>query len=215
MVYNKEDFKKHIETIQIEGFKLKSAVQAYLFVRKLNDKTETIIVSYRSYAPHGFYIDGVSASIYFPEVENLLDKYNLGEEYKCTFGKSFQDLNEVDYDKLMIEINTKESFELVKNVVEDIIKKGVFPFLNRFSSLEKIAIFLADKQPVEIVPYITGSILYPKTVLIMKLANHSEFKKRLIEFRNVLLENVDSNKRYPILLEKFDTLFSDDLKISV
>lgn len=212
MIYNKADFKKHIEKIQIEGFKLKSAVQAYLFVRKQSDRIETITVSYRSYAPHGFYIDGISANIYFPEVEDLLEKYSLREEYKSTFSKAFQDLREVEYDKLTIEINSNESFEVVKNVVEDIIQKGVLPFLSHFSTLREIASFLAEKQPVEIVPFIQGSILYPKTVLIMKLAKHPNFQKRLLEFRNILSENIDESPRYPILLGKYDLLFSEYLK---
>lgn len=212
MVYNKADFKRHIETIEIEGFKLKSAVQAYLFVRKQSDRTETITISYRSYAPHGFYIDGVSASIYFPEVENILEEYGLGEEYKSTFGKVFQDLKDVNYEKLTTEVNTDETFKEVKNVVEDILEKGVNPFLARFKTLEEVANFLSDKKPVEIVPFIQGSILYPKTVLIMKLASHADFNKRLIEFRKILLDNIDENKRYPILLEKYNTLFSEDLQ---
>lgn len=215
MVYNKADFKRHIETIEIEGFKLKSAVQAYLFIRKQSDRTETITISYRSYAPHGFYIDGVSASIYFPEVENILEEYGLGEEYKSTFGKVFQDMKDVNYEKLITEINSDETFSVVKNVVEDIIEKGVKPFLSRFTTLEEIANFLADKKFEEIVPYIQGAILLPKTVLIMKLAKHPDFKKRLVEFRNVLLEYASTNNKYQILLNKYDAIFSADLKISL
>ena len=212
MVYNKADFKQHIETIQIGGFKLKSAVQAYLFIRRQSDRTETITLSYRSYAPHGFYIDGVSVDIYFNEVENILEQHDLGEEYKSTFGKAFQDLQDVDYQKLSTEINSDESFAIVKSVIEKIIEKGVKPFLSRFTTLEEIAIFLADKKFEEIVPYIQGAILLPKTVLIMKLAKHPDFKKRLVEFRNVLLDYANTNNKYQILLNKYDTVFADDLK---
>lgn len=215
MVYNKVDFKKHIESIQIDGFKLKSAVQAYLFTRKLDDRIETITISYRSYAPHSFYIDGVSADIFYPKLDAILEEHSLGEEYKTTIGKSFQDLNEVNYEKLSTEIKSDESFNIVKKVVEEIIEKGVFSFLNKFSTLEKIANFLSNMNPVEIVPYIQGSILYPKTVLIMKMANHPTFQRRLFEFKNVLQENIDANKRYPILLEKFEKLFASDLEVSL
>lgn len=213
MVYNKEDFKKHIETIKIDGFKLKSAVQAYLFTRKQNDKTETITISYRSYAPHGFYIDGLSADIYFNEVEEILEKHELGQEYKSTVGKSFQSIEGINYELLKTKINSDESFAIVKSEIENVLEKGVKPFLSRFSSLEEIANFLVNKKPVEIVPYIQGSILYPKTVLILKLANHADFNKRLIDFRNILIDNVDENKRYPILLKKYDKLFETDLEI--
>jgi hypothetical protein len=145
-------------------------------------------------------------------VESLLESHGLGKEYKSTFGKAFQDLQGVDYEKLSTEINSKESFAIVENEIVNIFEKGVKPFLSRYTSLEEIADFLADKKPVEIVPFIQGSILYPKTVLIMKLAKHPNFQKRLIEFRNILSENVDASPRYPILLEKYDTLFSEDLK---
>jgi hypothetical protein len=214
MVYSKTDFKKHIETIHIDGFKLKNSVQAYLFIRKQSDKTETITLSYRNYAPHGFYIDGVSVDIYFNKAEDILEQYGLVEEYKSTFGKALQDLKEVDYEKLTTEINSDETFNVVKNEVKNIIEKGVMPFLARFTTLEEIASFLADKKLEEIVPYIQGAILLPKTVLIMKIANHPDFKKRLIEFRNVLLEYASTNNKYQILLNKYDALFSKDLEAS-
>ncbi len=212
MVYNKEDFKRHIETIHIDGFKLKSAVQAYLLICKQRERIEIVTLSYRSYAPHCFYVDGVSLDIYLAEVESILEEHNLAQEYKSTFGKAFQDLKDVDYKKLATEINSDETFSIVKSVIEDIIEKGVKPFLARFNTLEEVANFLADKKPVEIVPYIQGSILYPKTVLIMKLANHPDYKKRLVEFRNILSDNIDDNYRYPILLQKYDSIFSEDLK---
>lgn len=212
MVYNKADFKKHIETIYIEGFKLKSAVQAYLFVRKQSDRTETITLSYRSYAPHGFYIDGVSVDIYFNELEDVLERHGLGQEYKSTFGKSFQKIEGVNYDLLTTEINSDESFAVVKSVVEEIITKGVLPFLAKFTNLQEVAVFLADKKVEEIVPYIKGAILLPKTALILKTTNHSEFQNRLIEFRNVLLEYSSTDDYYQAFLEKYDTLFLEDLK---
>jgi hypothetical protein len=215
MVYNKADFKKHIETIQLDGFKIKNAVQAYLFIRKLDDRIETITISYKDYSPHGFYISGVSANVFYPSIEAILEEYGLGEEYKTTISKSFQDIEGINYELLSTEINSDESFGIVKKVVEEIIEKGALTFLNSFFDLESIAGFLADKKPIEIVPYIQGSILYPKTALILKLANHHAFQKRLLESKNVLQENIDANKRYPILLEKFVKLFASDLEVSL
>lgn len=213
MAYNKVDFKKHIETIQVDGFKLKSAVQAYLFVRKQSDRTETITISYRSYAPHGFYIDGISADIYFNEIEDVLEKYGLDQEYKSTFGKSFQKVEGINYDLLANEINSDESFAAVKYVIYDIIKKGVIPFLEKFSSLKEVGYFLANKKAEEIVPYIKGAILLPKTALILKTTNHSIFSNKLIEFRSILQEYSSTDNYYQAYLEKYDRLFSDDLKI--
>ena len=212
MVYNKAEFKKHIETLQVEGFKLKNAVQAYLFVRKYSNRTETITLSYRNYAPHGFYIDGVSADIYFPEVEGVLEQYGLVEEYKSTLGKSFQNIQGINYQLLSIEINSYETFNLIKPVVEEIVEKGAMPFFHRFSSLQNLADFLADKKVEEIRPYIQGGILLLKTALILKMTNHNKFMERLNEFRNILNEYSSKNNSYYILFEKFDTLFASDIE---
>lgn len=210
MAFNKKELDESFKQIYIDGFTFKKEIMGYSWSKEYSNRKEIIIIGYRGY-PDSYVVYTPTVDIYFPEVENILEQYDLGEENKSAFGKAFQDLQNIDYEKLATEINSNETFSVVKNLVEDIIEKGVKPFLFRFTTLNEIANFLADKKPVEIVPYIQGSILYPKTVLIMKLANHADFKKRLIEFRNVLIENIDENKRYPILLEKYDNLFSEDL----
>jgi hypothetical protein len=212
MVYSKEEFQKHIQTIQCEGFKLKKATQAFLFIRKQKEKTETITISYRNYAPHGFYIDGVSIDIFFTEVENILEQFGLEQDYKSTFGKSLQNIEDINYQALSTEINSDESFSIVKKVIDSILEKGVMPFFQSFPGISEVANFLADKTVEEIVLYIQGGILLPKTALILKLANHPSFLSRLNEFRGILIEYASKNNKYQILLEKFEKLFEKDLK---
>jgi len=211
MAYNKKELDNSFISIKINGFNFKKEIMGYSWTKQYSNRIERIIIGYRGY-PDSYVAYTPTISIYFPEVEDILTRYGLSEEYKSTFGKVFQDLNEVDYEKLNTGINSEETFNLVKNVVEDILEKRVMPFFTQFALLEEIANFLSDKKVEEIVPYIQGSILLPKTVLIMKLANHPHFKKRLVEFRNVLLEYANTNNKYQILLNKYDELFSEDLK---
>jgi hypothetical protein len=193
MVFNKKDFENLIMQLKPEGFDYKGSFGSVRFTRKESVRILTIGIGYNQYFPHSAVIKGISADIYFPEVENILEKYDLGEENTSTFSKVFQDLQGVDYEKLSTEINSDESFAIVKSVIENILEKGVKPFISQFTTLEEIANFLADKKFEEIVPYIQGAILLPKTVLIMKLAKHPDFKRRLVEFRNVLLEYASTN----------------------
>lgn len=213
MAFNKKELDQSFKLISFDGFTFKKEIMGYSWTKEYPNRTERIVIGYRGY-PDSYVIYTPSVDIYFPEVENILKEHDLGGELKSTFGKSFHDLQGVDYDKLTTEINSDESFSVVKNVIENILENGVKPFLYQFTSLEEIANFLANMKPVEIVPYIQGSILYPKTVLIMKLANHADFNKRLIDFRNILLDNIDKNKRYPILLERYNKIFEADLKVN-
>jgi hypothetical protein len=215
MVYNKTDFKSHISTLQIEDFKFKSAVHAYLFVRKKPNRTETITISYKDYAPHGFYIAGVSADIFLNEIEDiltpLLSKHGVKEVFQSTIGKSFQGMSGVNYEVFNIQINNERTFGEVITEVKKIIDQFALSFLE--ASLQSIANLLADKKPEEIVPYIQGPILLPKTVLILKEAKHPEYKKKLIEFYLVLKQYADKKESYRPYLGVFTDLFSEDLKI--
>lgn len=216
MVYNKADFKNHISTLRIEEFKLKTAVQAYLFVRKMQNRTETITISYKDYAPHGFYIAGVSAEIYLNEIEDMLtpflSKHGIKEVFQSTIGKSFQDITGVNYDAFNIEINSEQTFGEVITEVKKIVDQFVLPFFGKHHSLQSIADLLADKKPEEIVPYIQGPILLPKTILILREARHPEYRKKLNEFLIVLKQYADKKESYRPFLNVFNDLFSEDLK---
>lgn len=217
MVYNKSDFKKHIETIKVNGFKIKSAIQAYLYEQKKNDRIETITISYRSYAPHGFYVDGVSASIYFNAVEEIIDplleKYQIKGQYgNTTIRKSFVRLTNVDYSKFQLEINNEASFNTVAEEIKQILNFGVMPFFEQYNSLLQVADLLAGKKPEEVVPYIQGPILFPKTILILKLTKHSSFMNKLKEYYDVLVIQSEKHEVYMQMLAIYKDLFFEDIK---
>jgi hypothetical protein len=217
MIYTRKDFQKHIERIQIADFKLKPAVQAFLFIREFKSKQETIIISYRDYAPHGFCIDGISVNISFRKVESVIfplyNRHNINEISDGTLSNVFQNLENVDYNLLESEVKDDDSFGIVKYEIEKIINNGVFPFFEKCNSLSDISDFLAFKSAEEISHYIQGAKLFPKTILILKLSNHPHFETKLLEFYEILKRYSQKKFIYLSYLNLFVDLFSEDLKV--
>jgi len=188
MVYNKADFKKHIETLQIAGFKVKSAVQAFLFVRKQKDKTETITVSYRDYAPHGFYIDAVSSDIYFNKVEGFLSESFNKTKITSRWGetgtitKVFVNLQTVDYSAFDTEVNDEASFMKVAREIEKVFNIGALPFFEKYNALEKVW-EETEKMPIEEMVKFIGQPMPFRRMIIKRLcndANYEEYAKKII-----------------------------------
>jgi hypothetical protein len=180
------------------------------------NRVERINISYREY-PSSFYIEGLSASIIFSEVENvineMLDKYKIQQKYgDKTIKESLHNIEGIDYSKFNIEIHDNESFQVLSEEMKKIVKYGAIPFFERYQTLKNIADLLADKTPEEVVPYIQGSILLPKTILILKIAKHEKFEEKLIEFRDVLVQYTEKREIYKQMLILYDNLFADDLK---
>ncbi|UII22703.1 hypothetical protein [Fulvivirga ligni] len=217
MIYNKADFNNHISTLQIEGFKLKSAVQAYLFVRKEQYRTETITLSYKDYAPHGFYLTSVSADIYFNEVEDklniLLDKHRIDQRYgNTTIQKSFQTLNGIDYKVLDTEINDEYSYRTVMSVVEKIVLNGVLPFFERYKELKKVNEDVARMSEDETSNFVSG-IIGIKIPLIKKLVHSTDYLVELQQRKEFYSDEVFKYPQYFKDHDKvFNDLFSEDLE---
>jgi hypothetical protein len=215
MLYNKQDLKKDFASLYVQNFALKSSVQAFLLVRKSTNIFENIILSYSDFSPIGFRINGITAHIFFDEVEKILQpilrKYEIAFNSFSTFGRTFNNVEGVDQLIFQTEINSTESFHTIKPAFEQIIEGKILPFLLKFNSLDAVADFLSDKKIEEIVPYITGSILLPKTALILKLTHHTTFAKRLLEFRGILVEYASKESRYEVMLAVYDELFLEDL----
>lgn len=217
MAYNKTDFKKQINAIQIEGFELKNAIQAFLFVKKKNDRTETITLSYRDYSPHGFYIDGVLVDIYFNEVENiinpLLEAYNIENRYgKTTIQKSLINIEGVEYSKLQTEINDQSTFSIVFQEINKIISFGAIPFFDKYSTLKNVNDDLLNMNEDEISTFLSG-IIGIKLPLIKKISNSPDWKKEIL-IRNIFY--TDEVFKYPQYFKDhdkvFNKLFLEDLK---
>lgn len=156
-------------------------------------------------------------SIHYPEIEGILmnsgDKSGVKQDYsQYTIQAQLGNLQNVNYQAFDTEIIDEESFALVTNEIKKIIEKGALPFFDKYKSLSSIADLLADKKPEDIVPYIQGPILLPKTILILKEAGHPEYQKKLGEFFLVLKQYADKKESYRPFLSVFNDLFSEDLE---
>jgi hypothetical protein len=215
MIYTKEDFKRDIHQVGIKDFELKGVVQGWLFVRDLHYRSEKINISYRDYAAHGFYIDGVSVGITFTEIENILNplllKYGVAKD-TSTISKVMNNVNGINYSVFGTEINSQATFNIVATEVKKILDIGVLPFFEKYNSLHSVADLLYDKKPEEIVPYIQGAILLPKSILILKQAGHPNYRNKLTEFHQVLIQYAERKDIYKLYLKIFNELFEEDLK---
>lgn len=217
MVYNKAEFKKHINTLDIEGFQLKSGVQAYLFIRRQPNRTETVTISYRDYAPHGFYISGVSVDIYFNEVEDninpLLDKYGIVQRFgNTTIIRLLQHLEGIDYNALGTEISNEETFNIVSKELQKLITKGAFSFFEKYKDIKTVGEEIAVMSEEGISNFLSG-IVGIKVPLIKKLTKAADYKQELSNRKRFYSDEVFRYPQYFKDHEKvFNDLFSDDLK---
>lgn len=211
MVFDSTELSKCFKKIKVEDFKFKKEKMGYSWIRDSISKTERIVIGFAGY-PNSYRIYSPVVEVSFKDVEETLDKFDLGETNVPTISKPLHDIAGVNYELFSTEINSDESFGVVKNVIDSILERGVMPFFQHFANLSEVANFLSDKTVEEIVPYIQGGILLPKTALILKLANHPNFLSRLNEFRGVLINYASKSDKYKVLLEKFEKLFEADLK---
>ena len=213
MVYLKSDFESKLKTLCPPAFEKEK--DASIFTTVEGDAVKRIHISYNSYFPHSALIRGVSVDITIKSIEDILNpilkKYNT-KNSNYTIGKSFQDLEDVNYKTLDTDIHDNTTFELVATEVKKIIDKGALPFLERCNSLLNVADLLGDKKAEEIVPYIQGPILLPKTILILREAHHSAYKNKLADFYTLLKQYAERKENYRVFLNIFTDLFFDDLK---
>ena len=217
MVYLKEHFCKDIELLKPEGYNVKYSFGSVRFEKKEKDRLLRIGIGYNEYFPHSAIIKGVSAYIYIEGVEDVfscfLDKYKIPKSYgDSTIRQSLMVVDEVNYSVFDSEIHDEKSFQIIAKELTKIIDYGALPFFEKHDTLEKVADLLSQKKPEEVVPYIQGAILFPKTILILRLARHPQFKEKLLEYRRVLELQAKKNEVYKNMLLVYDDLFSEDLK---
>jgi hypothetical protein len=202
----------------ISGFQYKKEIKGFSWTKKLHDRQEVIDIGYRTYYPNMFQLYTPFLYIYFNEVETILGEYLKEYDIKNIWGisrtiqRSLRDIEGIDYSKFETKIHDEESFQIVAEEIKKIIEYGAMPFFEKYSTLESVANLLSDKKPEEIVPYIQGAILFPKTILILKLAKHTTYEEKLIEFREALAIYAKKKEIYKQILMIYDDLFSEDLK---
>lgn len=207
MVYNKENLLDHIQRIKPEGFRLLEDSFGYV---SSGVERRVIHLATREYFPHGAYIFGASAHITFSEIENKLKPLYLAEGVKnsnnYTVKNSLVNVAGVDYKLLDQEINDDSSFAKVAGELQKLIAAAL-SFFEQNKTIKDVANLLADKEPKEIAPYIQGTILLPKSALILKMANHPKFEERKNQFYELAKKQAAKNKQAKVDLAVFEKLF--------
>ena len=207
MVYNKENLLDHIQKVKPDGFALLKDSFGYV---SSGDEQKVIHLATREYFPHGAYVFGASAHITFSEIENKLKPLYLAEGVKnsdnYTIKNSLVNIDGVDYKLLDQEINDDNTFAKISGELQKLIAAAL-TFFDQYKTIEEVANLLADKGPKEIVPYIQGTILLPKTALILKLASHPKFEERKNQFYELVKKQAAKKKQAEADLAVFEKLF--------
>lgn len=227
-MYRTAELEQDLKRRNFEGFKFKKEIMGYSWTQKRDDVVRMIVMGYRRYTTPGessvFYLYRPSIYLRFPKVELILGHVmkKFDKRYQDKDSRTIQALinpvEKVDYEAFNIRISSTEAFDCVYNEVEDIVYNAGMPFFNKYQTLESVANLLVDKTPTEIAPLIPGSILFPKTMLILKLANHSRYEEKLIEFRKILNSYIweekipHVKKTYEQTLLVYDELFREDIE---
>lgn len=206
-MYNKENLLNHIQKVKPEGFGLLKDSFGYV---SSDVEQKVIYLATREYFPHGAYIFGASAHITFNEIENKLKPLYLAQGVKnsdvYTIKNSLVNIEGVDYNLLDQEIDDDNSFARISGELKKLIDAALL-FFDKLNTIEDVANFLADKEPKEIVPFIQGTILFPKTILILEFADHPKFEEKRDEFYELLKKQATKRKQTEVDLRVFEKLF--------
>ncbi len=216
----KEEFKINISKLLLDNsFMIQGDSQTIIFKQDKGISKREIVFGYMDFSPSGFRFRYPFIKVLFRNVEDILKSVytRLNKNYieSGTIHKVLNKLEGVDYSVLEMTIDSNETFQKVEVEIQKIIQDGAIPFFEQYDTLEKVADLLADKTPYEVVPYIQGAILFPKTILILKLTNHPNFNEKLIEFYEVLKEQAEKKDTYKDILAVFMELFKEDLNTMV
>ena len=208
MVFNKENLLGQIEKVKPKDFNLLK--RGFGYESSEETRLEVIQLATREYFPHGAHIFGASAHVTFYEVEEKIKPLYLEEGIKnsdnYTIKNSLMDVEGVDYQKLDQEISDNSSFASISGELKKLINSALL-FFNQFKTIKDAANFLAEKDVVEIVPFIQGTILLPKTILILKLADHPKFVHKRDEFYGLAKKQAAKKKQVEADLIVFEQLF--------
>ena len=208
MLYNNSDFLRHIDTIKPEAF---DRIGEHSIFEKVEPNRKLILqIASSDYFPHGSYIKGVVADIIFKAVEEKLEPLYLELGVKnsanYTIGNSLVNIEGVDYQQLDQEINDDNSFARISGELKKLIAAAL-AFFDQYKTIEEVANLLAGKEPKEIVPLIQGTILLPKTILILKLAGHPKFEEKRDEFYELVKKQAAKKEQAQPHLKVFEKLF--------
>jgi len=214
MVFLKEDLIKCVETTKPEGFELIYHTGVIHFVN-LNSLSENRIgITFAHYFPHSITFTGISNSITYKIIEDILfqNSKNLGLEYSSASSfRSSVGSNSSKYSVVDKKIESESQFLELKPNIEYIINNYCLPFFEKYQDLYNVAELLSSLKPQEVVPYIQGAKLFCKTILILRESNHPRFQEKRDEFYEVLKKQANKKEVYKQQLKLFESLFYSEV----
>lgn len=204
MIFNKRDFEDLIFKLGPEDYKYKGNFGSARFIKVEGNIIFTIAIGYGEYFPHSAIISGVSADVYFNEVEDILNslkkKYYPNKHFGgSTIQKVFVKQEGVDYTKFDTEIKDETTFKLVVTEIEKIIYYGALPFFERYSKLTTVFEEI-EKMTIEEMVNIIVQPLPQRRMVIKWLcndANYREYVDMVIDFYKT--ENEENWKEIELL----------------
>jgi hypothetical protein len=216
VVYTYNDFKNHVGTIELPGFELQEAIQGFLFVRRHADRTETIILGYRGYEPHGFRFYSPAADIAFEEVEvplnRLLEIFAIEQRYGATTIRGRCKTDEpIDYGYRDVEINSRDTFDRVTGTLMKVLESQMLPFFEKYRNVADVCEALKTMSEDEISNFIVG-IVGIKIPLLKKLSHAPDYRDELAKRLKFYSGEVFKYPEYFKDHDKvFKALFAEDI----
>lgn len=215
-VYNFDNLISNLKSKEIGlDFNFKQAIQAVFWSKNNNNEIFNITIGYKGY-PDGYFLQSPFVSITFKRIEeklihssNKLDIHFNSEAY--TIKKPPFNQGEFDFSVFDTKIDSEEKFDQVFKAEWKFIQIGAFPFFDKYQDLYNVAELLSSLRPQEVVPYIQGSTLFCKTILILQEANHPKFEEKRDEFYEVLKKQANKKEVYAQQLRLFELLFFTSL----
>jgi len=214
MEYTKSDFAEDFKEIIPEGFSFEYGLGTFIWIRNYADRRTSIQFSVRESADGGFFISQITAYIYYPEVERILEAFKISEEYLYTIQKTLRFGSFLPNELMEHSIVSKESFKKWSHNLLQVLSEEFYSFLDDFSSIELMSNKFDEKEIYLWSAHIQNSIIYHKIALIQKLARHPSFSKNLMLFKNILTEHSVNDLSDLKSLKKFEKLFEDGLQMA-
>lgn len=180
MAFNKKELDQSFKMISVDGFTFKKEIMGYSWTKKHPNREEKIIIGYRGY-PDAYVAYTPTVTIYFPEVEKILENFKNIHFPDKHFGygtihKSFVKLQNIDYSKFEIEIKDENSFNEVALEIKQIIEIGALAFFKKLNDLMTVFEITETMKIEEMADFIVQPLPQRRMVL-KKLCNDANYKE--------------------------------------
>jgi hypothetical protein len=210
MSYTKADFKIHLASFKIEGFK--NIDNDFVFINKNSERALKIEISNNVYFPNSMVFKTIITSVIFNEFEkefsNIWNKYFPTQTpHQTTISYVHFNIPNIDYEKIQTRVIDDTSYEFVCKELKKLINLYGIPFLEKYNNLQAVADLYAALTPEEVSKYIQGSSLFIKAILLLRESNHIQYESKKKEYYDLLCKYADENVEYKKLKLAFEETF--------